>query len=146
MVAVPIPVLRASQLILIPAVDEDLPALSRHWNTPAVRRLLWDDNPVAVDTIRKAIAASERDFAQAGYGIWTVRRTEDGPVIGTCALRKTADGEVDLLFRLDPAVWEWGLATEAAQAVLGGTRPAGPVLHSPTPAMSRRNVFWPGCA
>jgi RimJ/RimL family protein N-acetyltransferase len=81
-----------------------------------------------VDTIREAIAASQRDFAQAGYGIWTVRRAADGPVIGTGGLREAADGEVELLFSLDPAVWGRGLATEAARAVLDYTRSVGCVV------------------
>ncbi|MGH3915659.1 MAG: GNAT family N-acetyltransferase [Pseudonocardiaceae bacterium] len=124
----PAPVLRTSRLVLVPAVAEDLPALYRHWNTRAVRRFLWDDAPVETGTIQRVVATSERDFARAGYGIWTVRHTVEGPVIGTCGLRETAAGEVELLFSLDPAKWGLGLATEAARAVLDHLRSADPVV------------------
>ncbi len=88
----------------------------------------WDDSPVEVDTIRQVVAASERDFAWAGYGIWMVRRMEKEPLIGTCGLRGTATREVELLFSLDPVMWGLGLATEAARAVLDYTGSAGRVV------------------
>ncbi len=126
-VAVPVPVLRTLRLVLIPAVNGDIPALYRHWNTLAVRRFLWDDSPVELDTIREVIAASERDFTR-----WATESGRsahaDGPVIGTCGLRGTDDGEAELLFSLDPAMWGLGLATEAARAVLDYNQSVGRVV------------------
>jgi [ribosomal protein S5]-alanine N-acetyltransferase len=90
-----------------------------HWNEEPVRRYLWDDQPVALETVHTVLAASAADFARTGYGMWVLR--DDGPgIAGLCGLRPiegTAD--VEILYSVDAARWGSGLATEAARAVLG---------------------------
>jgi RimJ/RimL family protein N-acetyltransferase len=114
--------LRTPRLLLVPAAETDVSALARHWADRQVRRFLWDGHPVGVGTVREVVAGSERTFARAGYGIWTVRRPPHGRLVGSCGLRETAEGEVELLYSLDPDLWGRGLATEAARAVLDHAR------------------------
>ena len=120
--------LRTPRLLLVPAAETDVSALARHWAHRQVRRFLWDDHPVGVGTVREVVAASERTFARAGYGIWTVRHPPHGGIVGSCGLRETAEGEVELLHSLDPDVWGRGLATEAARAVLDHAQCIGRVV------------------
>jgi ribosomal-protein-alanine N-acetyltransferase len=96
----------------------DVAALHVHWNAPAVRRYLWDDQEVALDTVRAVLAASDADFARAGYGLWVVTDAA-GTLVGSCGLRPIeGTPEVEILYSVEPARWGSGLATEAAAAVL----------------------------
>lgn len=53
-----------------------------------------------------------------GMGRLALHRRRDGAFIGWCGLKRGADGDVDLGYRLARAAWGEGLATEAAQACL----------------------------
>lgn len=107
----------SSRLSFRPLAEGDVEVLHRHWNDPDVRRHLWDDRPVAVETVRAVIAASRASFAGAGYGLWALDDAHG--FVGTCGLRPTGDGAVEVLYSIEPARWGAGLATEAARAVVG---------------------------
>jgi RimJ/RimL family protein N-acetyltransferase len=65
------------------------------------------------------------DYQKYGYGRWACVLKASGEVIGFAGLKYLADShEVDIGFRLLPAYWGQGLATEACRAVLdyGRTR------------------------
>jgi RimJ/RimL family protein N-acetyltransferase len=65
------------------------------------------------------------DYRNHGYGRWACVLKASGEVIGFAGLKYLADmQEVDIGYRLLPAYWGQGLATEAARAVLdyGRTR------------------------
>lgn len=101
-----------------PASADDAAFLHRHWNEPTVRRHLWDDRPVAEETVRQVLAATGDDFARPGYGLWLLIDAA-GDVIGTCGLRPVEDtGDVELLYSILPQRSGHGFATEAALAVL----------------------------
>jgi [ribosomal protein S5]-alanine N-acetyltransferase len=113
------PTLRTARLLLPPVQDDDLPALHAHWNDPRVGRYLWDANPVPASTVADLIARSHHTFRTAGWGLWTLRPTPAGPLIGVCGLTPFEHGPgVELLYSLAPAHWSKGLATEATTAVL----------------------------
>lgn len=100
------------------ATTDDVAALHVHWNAPLVRRYLWDDQEVALETVRAVVAASAADFVRAGFGLWVLSDAE-GALVGTCGLRPVeGTGEVEVLYSLESARWGKGLATEAAAAVL----------------------------
>jgi len=99
-----------------PFAEEDVARLHAHWNEADVRRHLWDDQPVAVDTVREVGAASRASFAADGYGLWIL--TDAAGFAGTCGLRATDAGDVEVLYSIEPARWGRGLATDAARAVL----------------------------
>ncbi len=119
--------LRTPRLVLTPVCTADVEPLHRHWNEPAVGRHLWDGGPLPLRTVEEVVAGSERDFARAGYGIWALRRSAAGPVLGTAGLRQV-DRQVELLFSLDPGYRGRGLATEAARAVLDDALCVGGVV------------------
>jgi [ribosomal protein S5]-alanine N-acetyltransferase len=106
------------RLAFRPFAAADVGDVHRHWNDLDVRRHLWDDRPVAVETVREVLGASESSFRAAAYGIW-ILRDDAGTTIGTCGLRPIEDGsDIEVLYSVAPARWGDGLATEAAQAVL----------------------------
>jgi ribosomal-protein-alanine N-acetyltransferase len=81
-----------------------------------------------VNDLAASLAVWMRTFARAGYGIWTVRHAPHGGIVGSCGLRETARGEVELLYSLDSDLWGRGLTTEAARAVLDYAQCIGRVL------------------
>jgi RimJ/RimL family protein N-acetyltransferase len=115
------PVLRTPRLVLTPLRIADEPALHAHWNDPDVRRYLWDDRPVAAETVAEVVAASREHFASRGYGLFGLRPPDVAALMGVAGLRPITvdDAELgELLYSLVPAVWGRGLATEAARACL----------------------------
>src|SRR5688572_7247933 len=57
-----------------------------------------------------------------GFGLWAVVHREDSSVIGYCGLTRhealAGAPEIEIGYRLKPAYWGRGLATEAARAVV----------------------------
>ncbi|MGK5551355.1 GNAT family N-acetyltransferase [Actinomadura kijaniata] len=124
-------ILRTGRLVLRPVSMSDHAALLAHWNGPRVRRHLFDGRGVSLEQVTEIIAASQRDFATEGYGLWAVRPAVRGvdpggvdavPLAGVSGLRRhrgpTGD-DVEIVYSLEPARWGQGLAAEAAGAVLG---------------------------
>ena len=119
--------LRTPRLVLVPVGDADVEQLHRHWNDAEVGHYLWDGGPVPLRTVREVVAASNRDFGRAGYGIWALRRSGSGPLIGVAGLRQV-EMQVELLFSLCSGCRGRGLATEAARAVLDDALCSGGVV------------------
>ena len=87
----------------------------------------------AVDRCRRWRAHWERH----GFGYWVLRRRGSSPVIGFCGLKlmRLHDAPVlNLFYRLDPAAWGLGFATEAASAVVAAAPPGLPVVARVRPA------------
>jgi len=91
---------------------------------------LWQDERVmaSVGGVRsgertgKMFQNSLDHWTQFGFGRWAWREIASGRFVGLCGLRcLTLEGwpEVSLGYLLYPEFWGKGLATEAAQAVLG---------------------------
>lgn len=56
-----------------------------------------------------------------GYGLWTLRRKEDGAFVGRAGLRRKAiDGyeETELLYACTPEHWNRGLISEAVDGIV----------------------------
>ncbi|GAA1585865.1 GNAT family N-acetyltransferase [Actinomadura kijaniata] len=129
--------LRTGRLVLRPVSMSDHAALLAHWNGPLVRRHLFDGRGVSPEQVTEIIAASQRDFATEGYGLWTVRPAVRGmargvdldpggadavPLAGVSGLRRhlgPVGADVEIVYSVEPARWGQGLAAEAARAVLG---------------------------
>jgi RimJ/RimL family protein N-acetyltransferase/uncharacterized damage-inducible protein DinB len=110
--------LRTERLTLRPMATGDAAELERQWNEPAIGRFLWDGQAVPLARVDAVIAASEANFTERGFGLWTVRTGEHTPA-GFCGLRVEAEtGRVELLYALDAHFWGRGVATEAVAAVL----------------------------
>ena len=112
-------VLTTERLRLRPLDTGDVDALHAVCMDPDVRRYLWDDLPVTIETVAEVVAQSGKDRVEKGLGLWGLRRTGERELIGVCGLRNVPGTElVEILYSLDRAQWGQGLATEAARAVL----------------------------
>jgi [ribosomal protein S5]-alanine N-acetyltransferase len=114
------PVLRTRRLDLRPLAPGDVTGFHRVCDDPAVRRHLFDDEPVSVETAGAMIGRSERDFAGGGVGLFGIRRRDTVGLIGFCGFFVAEGvGEPELAYALLPSCWGRGFATEAALAVAG---------------------------
>ena len=112
--------LQAPRLRLRPVLPRDTAAMHAVWTDPDVRRFLWDDQVIRLETAAEVTRASARDFHEHRFGLWSVFTRDEGRLAGFCGLRTADVGpEPELLFGLLPAYWGRGLAREAANAVLG---------------------------
>jgi ribosomal-protein-alanine N-acetyltransferase len=112
-------VLVTPRLRLEPVLPRVTPALHAVWVDPQVRRFLWDDKVIPIETAAEVTGASARDFDRHRFGLWSVITRDDGRLAGFCGLRTDGVGdEPELLFGLLPDFWGRGLAREAARAVL----------------------------
>lgn len=115
--------LETSRLWLRPLGLADAENLHQLWTEPAVRKYLWDDQIISRDTVTEVIEASEKSFAECGFGFWTLTGKENTETLGFCGLRHfqedgTSDSQVELMYGLSTTRWGKGLATEAAQRVM----------------------------
>jgi ribosomal-protein-alanine N-acetyltransferase len=98
-------------------------------------------NPSDMITVRAEAADRCRrwraHWERHGFGYWVLRRRGLPPVIGFCGLKlmRLHDAPVlNLFYRLDPADWGFGFATEAATAVVAAAPPDLPVIARVRPA------------
>jgi RimJ/RimL family protein N-acetyltransferase len=113
------PALATERLRFRPLGPDDVEAAWRLWTDAEVRRYLWDGEIISRERAADVLAASERDFAERRFGLWSIREGESAEIIGFAGLRSGAPGPVaELLYGLLPGWWGRGLATEAARAVL----------------------------
>ena len=124
-------VLTTDRLSLRPAAASDQEDLLRLWTDPDVRRYLWDNRIIDLDTVEAICAASATLFAQRGIGLFVLEHlVKPGQLVGFCGLRKmqVADGgmpgslsaadNIELLYGMFPKFWGSGIVTEAAREVL----------------------------
>ena len=116
-------ILETTRLLLREFDEGDAAAFYALGSDPAVIRYTGDpggglrDLEHAADVLR---ARPLSDYRADGFGRWACVLKGTGAVIGFAGLKRLpALGEVDLGYRLLPAYWGAGLATEAGRAVLG---------------------------
>ena len=96
---------------------EDAEALYRLNSDPDVMRYTGDTPFVDPASARHFL--KHYSYAPEGLGRWAVTLRESGEFMGFCGLKRGAPGgDVDLGFRLFPAYWASGYATEAGKACL----------------------------
>jgi RimJ/RimL family protein N-acetyltransferase len=84
-----------------------------------------DHNPSdRLDTVEQVIEVVSRwrdHWVAHGYGYWCMRTGPGSEVIGYCGIKTVkfrGSEALNLMYRLAPAAWGHGLATEAASAVV----------------------------
>lgn len=111
-------ILETARLDLRPMQRADVGAIHRIANEPGVRKFLFDDQPIAYDSVESILRQSSKNFDARRFGIWIVRERNSSDAIGFCGLRESKElGEVEILYALSEAKWRLGYATEAALAV-----------------------------
>lgn len=112
--------LETERLRLRPLTLDDVDELQRLWAEPGVRRYLWDDEVLPRGRVRAVVEQSVASFESEGFGLWAVRAREAEALIGFCGFWFFHDPpRLELVYGIAPSLWNRGLATEAARAVLG---------------------------
>ncbi|WP_431773065.1 GNAT family N-acetyltransferase [Streptomyces cucumeris] len=116
--------LTTERLLLRPIEPADVPAVSRLWTDPEVRRHLG--GPVPPETVR----ARERGCVGV-FGVFSVVSRADGSVVGAVTLEPESrhGGRTEVSYQLLPEHWGQGYAREAVSAAVSwafDALPAGP--------------------
>jgi RimJ/RimL family protein N-acetyltransferase len=121
-------ILETERLFLREFDEGDAVPFDRMLSDPAVIRYTGDPgggSPSVEHALEVLRSRTLADYRNHGYGRWACVLKASGEVIGFAGLKYLAESqEVDIGYRLLPAYWGQGLATEACRAVLdyGRTR------------------------
>lgn len=111
--------LQTERLLLRPFRPDDLPLYARVNADPEVMRFLG--GPLSREASDAQALGANHSLAAKGFGKVAVERVADGAFLGMCglSLEPWYPDELEIGWRLDPAHWHYGYATEAARAWLG---------------------------
>ncbi|MFQ4168362.1 GNAT family N-acetyltransferase [Scytonema millei] len=114
--------IETARLQLRQFADSDLEDYARLLANPEYTRYS-PKGIVPLEQAREASQAAYKYFTnhwqQSGFGVWAVCDRYSHKLLGQCGLNCLPDSdEVEVLYRLDPAYWNQGMATEAAKASL----------------------------
>ena len=117
----PGPVLSTARLTLRPWGDQDAPAFAALNANRRVARYL--PGPLTPTASAALLARLRAHFATHGYGLWAVLVNPDPTPVGFVGLQHATFAApftpcVEVGWRLHPAVWGHGVATEAARRAL----------------------------
>lgn len=111
-------ILETDRLLVREYVEEDAEAFFRLNTDPEVIRFVPDKTLLNVDQARQLLIDHPMaDYRKHGFGRGACILKSTGEQIGFAGLKYLDElGEVDVAYRLLPAYWGQGLATEAALA------------------------------
>jgi ribosomal-protein-alanine N-acetyltransferase len=114
------PVLETPRLLLRPLTLEDVDALYELTPVPEVIRYVGNAPAASREEARAILETGAlRDYAVHGYGRHAVVLKQSGAMIGFHGLKVVEEvGETELGYRLLPAHWGQGLASEAARVLV----------------------------
>lgn len=115
-------ILETPRLLLRRLTMSDLDALFALYRDPEVRRYFPGGTLSREQTEDELKWIIDVYYGQHGFGLWATIHKQTGVFIGRCGLLPwTIEGrsEVEVAYLLAKAYWGQGLATEAAQAILG---------------------------
>lgn len=97
----------------------DVDALVEVYSDADAMRWVGDGEPLTREQCVEWVAVSERNYRARGYGMSALVERESNEIVGFCGLVHPA-GQVDaeLKYAFKRSHWGWGLATEAAAAML----------------------------
>ncbi len=101
--------------------DEDLEPYARLCADAAVMRYIGGGAPLTREESRAQISRFVRHWEERGFGLWAIEHRASGAFVGFVGLVHQDEWSEDehkteVGWRLDPAYWGWGLATEGAVA------------------------------
>src|ERR1700676_2232381 len=113
-------VLETERLWLREYVPEDAEAVFELGSNPVVQHYTGDPCFTSVEEAKTVLCEHPiADYRKYGFGRWAIVVKTNAKVVGMAGLKYLAEWrEVDLGYRLLPAYWCLGLATEASQASL----------------------------
>ena len=113
--------LRTSRLVLLRPAPADVRAV---WCIHRDPRACAHNPGDAISTRGEAeerLSAWVAHWERYGFGYWVIRWAGRGEVLGFCGIKRMelhGRPVLNLFYRLDPAAWGGGVATEAATAVV----------------------------
>lgn len=111
--------IQTERLQLSPIIEEDTEELHQLWIQSSVRKYLWDDLIIPIETTQEIIACNQTALSQSLYGLWGVRAIDKKILIGFCGYWPFFEPpEVQLIYGLSESYWGRGLATEMAKAMI----------------------------
>lgn len=112
-------IIETSRLVLRNLVEADAREMFDVLGDPQVMRFSLN-GPYSFQKTEQFVAGCIEGYAKRGIGLFAIVHKADQKVIGYCGFYfLTIDGveEVEIGYRLHPAYWNQGLATEASTAV-----------------------------
>jgi ribosomal-protein-alanine N-acetyltransferase len=111
-----IPTLGTDRLLLVPpdAAAEDL--YRRFYTDESASRAYG--GPVSVGAAWSRLAADIGSWHLQGFGVWVIRRRNDGDLVGTCGFWQGKGWPRELTWWLLPEARGAGIAFDASQAVV----------------------------
>jgi ribosomal-protein-alanine N-acetyltransferase len=111
-------ILETDRLLLREFVESDAEAFFHLNSNPEVLRFVPDKKLESVDQARRLLIDHPiADYRKYGFGRGACILKRTGDQIGFAGLKYLEElGEIDVAYRLMPAYWGLGLATEAARA------------------------------
>ena len=111
--------LKTPRLHLIPFQEDELHLFHALNSNAYIRKYLWDDQVISLETAKEALAQNKLHFEQDRYGIWKIKLTKEGEVIGFVGLWFFFDeAQPQLIYGLLEKFSGQGFATEAAGCLI----------------------------
>jgi RimJ/RimL family protein N-acetyltransferase len=130
--------LSTDRLRLRPIEAADVPAISRMWTDPAVRRYLG--GPVQADRV-----ARREELCVGADNVFSVQRRSDGAIVGMISIEPAGNnhGQTEVSYQLLPEYWGNGYGREAVSAAVAWAleeiTPAPPVVIAVTQEANGRS-------
>ena len=106
--------------------ENDVRSYSEIMIKPEVTRFLGNGTPWLKEEAEKRaeqkIKFINECIKEKGFGVYAVRESSTGQLIGHCGFQKLEDGRLEFLYAYDPSVWGKGYAQEAGKALLDYAR------------------------
>lgn len=111
--------LRSPRLDLVPFAEEDQDLLHKIFTDPFVRKYLWDDQIISVDTVADILEQSQNYFSSNDFGLWKIISVASNQIVGFTGLwHFFEESQPQLIYGLLPAFTKQGYAVEAAQLII----------------------------
>ena len=111
-------IVRTDRLLVRQWVPDDWKRLRPLMTDPRVLAYIGRGEPWPDERIRRFVDGGIEKAATRGWVLWPVVHEADAELVGFCGFNDGFPPDVEIGWRLLPAYWGRGLATEAARAVL----------------------------
>lgn len=112
-------IIETARLRLEPYASSHLDAIYAMDSNPQVARYVGDGMPKTRDLVAEAITRCEQRWNEFGFSWWAAFAKDSHTMVGAVCLQHTAadpNAELEIGWRLRPAMWGQGFATEAGRA------------------------------